>query len=306
MEVLRVPPYPLSASWTLPIPNYEYIVYIEDLVDHSVEQSSITSDSNGKVIYEIPLTKVQFDRDFLIRFYDAEFEHILFEDNLSILRPYVDPSELGTTASEIAEYKTLELVARSIIDTYVGDGFYNHKMVINGVGQGTDYFPIWHDANRVLKVYENNVLVYDYENPNMYDYTYALLLDNSAIYRIENAEADLMRDRLEQSPNRVMTSQGDLGYIGFRTGDFPQGFDYTIVLDVGYRALPADVVVGTRMLIDDIKCGKLDYYKRYVTSYNTDQFKIQFDKSVMGGTGNMVVDKILDKYVKLITKPGVL
>ena len=89
-----------------------------------------------------------------------------FEDNLSILRPYVDPSELGTTASEIAEYKTLELVARSIIDTYVGDGFYNHKMVINGVGQGTDYFPIRHDANRVLKVYENNVLVYDYENPN--------------------------------------------------------------------------------------------------------------------------------------------
>lgn len=306
MEVLRVPPYPLSASWTLPIPNYEYIVYVEDLVDHSVEQSLITSDSNGKVVYEIPLTKVQFDRDFLIRFYDAEFEHILFEDNLSILRPYVDPSELGTTASEISEYKTLELVARSIIDTYVGDGFYNHKMVINGVGQGTDYFPIWHDANRVLKVYENNVLVYDYENPSMYDYTYALLLDNSAIYRVENAEANLMRDRLEQSPNRVMTSQGDLGYVGFRTGDFPRGFDYTIVLDVGYRALPPDVVIGTKMLIEDIKCGKLDYYKRYVTSYNTDQFKIQFDKSVMAGTGNMVVDKILDKYVKLITKPGVL
>ena len=60
------------------------------------------------------------------------------------------------------------------------------------------------------------------------------------------------------------------------------------------------------MLIEDIKCGKLDYYTRYISAYNTDQFRIQFDKSMMAGTGNMIVDRILDKYVKTITKPGVL
>lgn len=306
MEVLRVPPYPLTTVWNLPLANYEYIVYLEDLVDHSVEEVNIFSDANGKLVYELPLSKVQFDRDFLIRFYDTEHEHILDESNLTIIRPYVNPLDMGTTASEINEYKMYELIARSIIDTYVGDGFYNHKLVINTSGNGADYFPIWHDANKVLKVYENNVLVYDIENPESYEYEYAILLDNSAIYKVEKINADKLTNRIEFNFPKMKTAHGDLGYVGYAPGDFPVGFDYTFILDVGYRAVPADVEVATKMLIEDIKCGKLDYYKRYISSYNTDQFRIQFDKSITGGTGNMLVDRILDKYVKTITKPGVL
>lgn len=305
MEVLRVPPYPITTTWTLPLANYEYIVYIEDLVDHSIEETNIFSDANSKLEYILPLTKVQFDRQFLIRFYDTEHEHILYEENLDIVRPYVDPSTLGTTASEIAEYKMYELIARSLMDTYVEDGFYNHKLVMNAVGQGTDYFPLWHDANRVLKVYENNELVYDIDFPEDYDYSYKILLDNSAIYRVENINADTERNRFENTPVRIPKGSGDLGY-GWKGVDFPFGFDYTIILDVGYRAIPPDVEAATKMLIEDIKCGKLDYYKRYMTAYNTDQFRIQFDKSMMDGTGNMVVDKVLEKYVKKITRPGVL
>jgi hypothetical protein len=60
------------------------------------------------------------------------------------------------------------------------------------------------------------------------------------------------------------------------------------------------------MLIEDIKCGKLDYYKRYVTSYSTDQFKLQFDKAMLNGTGNILVDKIIDKYITDYKRPGVL
>jgi hypothetical protein len=50
----------------------------------------------------------------------------------------------------------------------------------------------------------------------------------------------------------------------------------------------------------------MEYYKRYITSYNTDQFKIQFDKKMLEGTGNIIVDKILGKYVQTITRFGVL
>lgn len=306
MEVLRVPPYPLTTTWTLPIANYSYIVYVEDLVDHSYEEVTLSSDANGKLIYEIPLAKVQFDRNFLIRFYDSEHEHILFEDNLNIVRPYVNANEYSTTASEIEDYKLHELIARSIIDTYVGDGFYNHKLVINGVGQGLDYFPLWHESNRVLKVYENNILIYDVEDPTAYDFSYEILLDNSAIYRTERSTASDQRNRMEYNPTKIFGGSGDLGSVGYRIGDFPKGSDYTIVMDVGYKVVPTDVVAASKMLIEDIKCGKLDYYKRYITSYNTDQYKIQFDKAILDGTGNMIVDKILDKYKKSITKPGIL
>jgi hypothetical protein len=60
------------------------------------------------------------------------------------------------------------------------------------------------------------------------------------------------------------------------------------------------------MLINDIKCGKLDYYKRYVKMYSTEQFKIEYDKRLLDGTGNILVDKILDKYRNNIVKPGIL
>ena len=303
MEIMRVPPYPLTTTWNLPIANYTYVQYVEDLIDHSVVETEVTSDANGVVEYVLPLEKVQFDRKFLMRFYDTEHEHILYEENLDVIRPYVDPSKLGTTASEIAEYQMLELVARSLIDTYVNDGFYNHKQIVQTVGQGTDYFSLWDDTNRVLKAYENNVLVYDIDTPddNMYDYI--VTLDNSAIQRVVNDNYN----RAESTPGTYLPAYGDLGNVGSsRTVDFPKGYDYTFILDTGFKAIPADVEYATKVLIEDLKCGKLDYYKRYVTGYNTDQFRIQFDKSVLDGTGNMLVDKILDKYVMTIVKPGIL
>lgn len=302
MEVPRIPPYPIITTWTLPLPNYEYIVYVEDLIDHSIEETHMFSDSNSIIYYELPLEKVQFDRRFLIRFYDTEHEHILYEENLDVIRPYVNPANLGTTASEILEYKMLELVARSIIDSQIVDGFYNEKHIVQTVGLGTDYFPVWEDLNRVLKVYENNQLVYDVEDTTVGDYKYVVTLDNSSVQRVEMDTYN----RSEGKPITLPVSPGNLAFYGYAGVAFPMGYDYTLVLDIGYKAVPPDIEYATTLLIEDLKCGRLDYYKRYVTSYSTDQFKIQFDKTILDGTGNMIVDKILIKYQKNITKIGII
>ena len=87
---------------------------------------------------------------------------------------------------------------------------------------------------------------------------------------------------------------------------FPEGVDCIFLLETGYKVVPSDITDAIKMLIDDIKCGKLDYYKRYVKNYSTDQFKIEYDKRMIDGTGNILVDKILDKYVETIIRPGVL
>jgi hypothetical protein len=302
MEILRVPPFPLTTTWSLPDANYAYILYVEDLVDHSIEETTITSDENGVVSYTLPLTKVQFDRQFLVRFYDAEHEHIIYEENLDIIRPYVDPKKLGTTPSEIEEYKMYELIARSIIDTVTDDGFYNHKSIYQTQGNGLDYMPIWKDANRVLKVYHNNVLVFDIDTPETNTFTYKVTLDNSAIVKEVTGPTNIIGYNTPSLP----IGSGDLIWDARNYGTFLKGQDYLFVLDEGYRAIPPDVEAATKMLIEDIKCGKLDYYKRYVNSYQTDQFTIQFNQAMMEGTGNSVVDKILSKYEKTIKKIGVL
>lgn len=301
MEVLRVPPYPVITTWDVPLANTDYIIYIEDLVDHSIQTAPATSNSDSQVIYTIPHSQLQFDRRFLFKIINLQGKDIL-SDNLDIIRPYVNANKIGTTASEIAEYRMLELVSRSIIDTIIPNGFYNHKKIIQAVGQGTDYFPLWHDANGILKVYENNVLVYDIEDQENNIYDFKITLDNSAIQRVIVEPYN----RSEQAPPNVPIARGDLGYYGYRSVGFPAGYDYTFVVSTGYLTIPSDVEYATQTLMEDIKCGKLDYYKRYVTAYNTDQFRIQFDKSMFGGTGNLLVDKILDKYANTILKPGLI
>jgi hypothetical protein len=301
MEVLRVPPYPIITKWDVPLANTDYVIYIEDLVDHSIQTFPATSNADSQIIYTIPQSQLEFDRRFLFKVVNLQGKTVL-NDNLDIIRPYVNANKLSTNASEVAEYRMLELVSRAIIDTIIPNGFYNHKQIIQAVGQGTDYFPLWHDANRILKVYENNVLVYDIENQENNIYDFIITLDNSAIQRVI-AEP---YNRSEQSPPNVIVARGDLGYYGFQSVGFPAGYDYTFVVSTGYLTIPSDVEYATQTLMEDIKCGRLDYYKRYVTNYNTDQFRIQFDKSLFDGTGNLLVDKILDKYANTILKPGII
>ena len=380
MEILRVPPYPITTKWDVPAANTAYTVYVQDLVDHSSETTTLTSDANKQISYVLPRSKVQFDRDFLFQVKDSTGE-VVIDDNLTIYRPYVNPNILATTAADIAEYKSWEIVARSIMDQYlVNADFYNHKLVIVKEGQGGDYFPIWHPVNKVLKVYENNVLVFNGEDvaitlatqtptissgtvtlttatahgfeigdavrisgvvptgytgifvvtavptpttfsfansttgnlstagtvTRIWEYEYKTLLDNSAIARVEANEP---YNRMQSTLPKIPSAYGDLAYhSGKRNGyvAFPEGFDYTFILDAGYKTIPADVEKAARILVEELKCGNNDYYKRFVTQYSTDQFDIRFAPQFLEGTGNMLVDKILNNYKGSNFKPSIL
>jgi hypothetical protein len=380
MEVLRVPPYPITTKWDVPAANTAYSVYVQDLVDHSSETSTLTSDANKQISYILPRSKVQFDRDFLFQVKDSSGE-IVVDDNLTVYRPYVNPNNLATTAQEIAEYKNWEIIARSIMDDYLDSSdFYNHKLVIVKEGQGGDYFPIWHNVNKVLKVYENNVLIYNGEDvpitlptqtptissgtvtlttatahgfevgdfvtisavvPTGYngrfsvtavptatsfsfansttgnistagtvlrtwEYEYKTLLDNSAIARVE---ANGVYNRNQSTPLRLPSASGDLAAYSGATANyvaFPEGFDYTFVLDAGYKTIPPDVERAAQILTEELKCGNNDYYKRFVTQYSTEQFDIKFAPQFLEGTGNMLVDKILNNYKGNTFKPAIL
>lgn len=296
MQVLRVPPYNLNVTLDVASANIAYNYVIVDLADSSETTGTATSNATKEIL--IPLSSK----------YDTQYKITVGANDtyVDVVRPYINPNTKGSTATEINEYKNYELIARSLIDTYIKDGFYNKKIIINTSGNGSDYFPVWQNANKVLKVYENSLLVYDCDNEEDYEIEYRLLADKSAIYKIDIATASEQRNRMEHDITKIATAHGDLGHVAYVPTDFPKGVDYDFVLDVGHLKVPSDVEVATDMLIEDIKCGKLDYYKRYIKSYNTDQFRIQFDKGIVYGTGNLLVDKILEKYITSITKPGVL
>jgi hypothetical protein len=304
MEILRVPPYDdIIVNYTVPTGYTEVDIFarVTDMADLSVQVLEFLESSADDVL-DIALPG-RYDNNYRVEIYTIdEVEELLHEEFYELIRPYVDPNTLGTTASEIAEYKILELVARSMIDTFVPEGFYNKKITVIGTGSGSDYLPLWERVYRVFKVYENNELVYDRSTPDLNEYEYVITADKTAIQKVYAGQIN----RYESTPGNLPVGRGDLGYYGFERIGFPQGYDYSFVVDHGYLKVPDDVEYATKLLIEDLKCGKLDYYKRYITSYNTDQFRIQFDKAMLSGTGNFLVDKILDKYVKTIVKPGIV
>lgn len=292
MEILRVPPYQVEAVLEVGLPAAEYEYTIQDMADHSLLAGTVTSSSQAKVTISLPS---QYDNQYIVTV-DGE-DHII-----DVVRPYVDPNTKGTTASEVAEYKKHEELARAIIDSVVLDGFYYSKKTYETVGLGADILPIWPDLKEIIAIYENNALVFDAANAEDYTVQYELTKDK---FGIQQKESGII-NRSESAPNMLPAGGSDMLDLNFVYRGFPKGFDYAIVGAFGYKKLPADIVRAAELLIEDLACGKLDYYKRYISDYNTDQFKIKFDAGVFEGTGNILVDKILSKYNKSIRTIGVL
>jgi hypothetical protein len=292
MEVLRVPPYDTTVDIQVDEASTDYPVIVRDMVDLSFTTATITSDADGILNVDLPS---KYDGEYEVQVYDNEYYY-------SVVRPYVNPNTKGTTKSEIADYARNEEIARAIIDSVIDDGFYYRKQVIETSGVGADYLPLWIDAKKILKVHENNTLVYDAANPDNYERTFEITADGTAIQQYYSGTIN----RNQGASIIIPISAADTNAIDYYYRGFPKTFDYTIIVESGYKMIPQDIVRAAELLTDDIACGRLEYYKRYATSYNTDQFKIQFDKQAFEGTGNIVVDKILSKYARSIKTLGVL
>ena len=292
MEILRVPPYDTTVDITVDQASTDYPVIVRDLADLSISTSTVTSDIDGILNVELPS---KYDGIYEVQIYDDEHYY-------QVVRPYVDPNTKGETASEISEYKKNEQVARAIIDSVISQGFYYEKKIIETSGLGADYLPLWIDAKRVLKVYENNQLVYDSSDEEAYERTFEITADATAIQQYYSGTIN----RNQGASTIIPLAASDTNVIDYYYRGFPKTFDYTIVVESGYKMIPPDIVRATELLVEDLACGKLEYYKRYASSYNTDQFKIQFDRGMFEGTGNIIVDKILSKHAKAIQTLGVL
>jgi hypothetical protein len=303
MEILRVPPYLNVSFEALTVPagftNATVSIVVTDLADLSETITSAQVSTGQKVSVSLPGL---YDSSYRVQVLTSESVP-LADETVELVRPYVDPSSQGDLPSEISAYAEKEELARAVIDSIVPDGFYLKKTVLEITGLGLDYLPIWVDAKKILKVYENNVLVFDAESPET----------SRTLYRISDDKTAIIEDyvgtfnRREGAPQELPASPSDyvdLAYFGSR--GFPHTYDYRVVLEYGVYAVPSDIARATLLLIEDIECGKLEYYKRYVSAYNTDQFRIQFDRQSFEGTGNLIVDKILSKYIKSIRKIGVL
>jgi hypothetical protein len=334
MQILRLPPYPLTISYDVPLPNTDYILVINESTRNVNDiTETIVSTSASKLEYTLPDQFNSYDESYYLAIFEAVYStgsenpepgDIVVEDNLEIMRPYVNPTTLARTngsgtATEINEYIKYEALARAIIDSIVPGGFYYERSWYEVNGNGTDYLAIWDRVYKILKAYENNELVWDstQDPAALYEWNYLLTKDKTAIIKEWNQQTTDSYVRAVGTPKGVPLGESDSIYL-YDTEDspvtlavaagvtFPITFNYLFSLETGYKVVPYDIQDAITMLIDDIKCGRMEYHKRYILDYSTDQYKIKIDKSALDGTGNILVDRILEKYITNFGTPGVL
>jgi hypothetical protein len=292
MEILRLPSATPKAVIDVGEPNTEYEYTVLDLSDGSRVSEKSTSDPNSKV-------EIFFSSE-----YDGEYRVTIdgMEEFFTVVRPYVDPNTLAGTQQDIAKFTKHEEIVRAIIDSVIAEGFYYRKKVVETIGLGADYLPVWINAQKLVQIYENNVLLFDSNHPENYSIKYGLSDDKTAITILFEEQIN----KAESAPLQFPQAVSDLWDMKFGYRGFPKSFDYTLHLEYGYKRVPSDIKRAAELLIEDLDCGKLEYIERYVKEYQTDQYKIKFDDRVFEGTGNMIADKILSKYAKAIRNIGVL
>jgi hypothetical protein len=270
MQILRLPPYPLTISYDVPLPNTDYILVINESARNVNDVTeSIVSTAGSKLEYTLPDQFNSYDESYYLAIYeDVEGlpGDIVVEDNLEIMRPYVNPTKLAqslgfTTATEIAQYLQYEGLARAIIDSIVPGGFYYERSWYETNGNGTDYLGIWDRVYKILKAYENNELVWDTDDDPqaLGQWNYLLTKDKTAIIKEWNQQMTDSYIRAVGTPKGVPLGESDSIYL-YDTEDstvtlavapgvtFPVTFNYLFSLETGYKVVPYDIQDAITML----------------------------------------------------------
>lgn len=338
MEITRLQPFPLVLTHTGFDPNTDYVLSILD--DHATDLVEIvtTSDSDGAITVPLPDYFSRYDDEYRGEIYvqdgvDGEGNPVrgdlIWIDTITIMRPYVDPDQLAQTEEDQADAKMYEAVARAIINSITG-GFMYKRETIETVGLGNDYLALPFRLNKIVKVYENDILVYDSE-PTDPDWQntreYYITPDKGAIsvmipgttgynrrqskppYKVKGASDSFTLYNTNDSPNYSEWVAYDTKMFADGAGGspmFPSGWDYVVIVEAGWPVIPQDIKQATMLIVNDLKCNNIPYINSYIKDYESDQFTLKFDDRVFKDTGNRIADKILSAYVRPIYRLGVL
>lgn len=337
MEITRLQPFPLTLSQTGFEPNTDYVLAIMD--DHAVDlvEITVTSDEDGAISITLPSYFARYDDEYRGEIYlqDGEDEDgfpirgdLVWVDTITIMRPYVNPDLLAETEEDQADAMMYEDIARAIINSITG-GFMYKREVFETTGLGADYLAIPYRLNKIIKVYENGVLVFDAESddPDWRNVReYYISPDKSAITVSVPTTSGINRNQSKRvagrygssdsfthyntndSPNFSETVYDTKTFVDMtgNTSMFPEGWDYTIIVEAGWPIIPEDIKKATMLLVNDLRCSNLPYANAYIAEYKSDQFSFKLDDGVFTKTGNRIADKILSAYVRPIYRLGVL
>ena len=299
MIIRRVPGAVYETSFNLA--GNLYVVIEETIGDSPYQQLTAYATETDALVVDLS-DFADYDRVLTVSVYNGDGK-LLEEQSIEIIRPYaVYDSESGLTEEEFYEQ---EAIARTLIDTVTG-GFYRTRRMVSYESPGGDFLALYGGIVKIHGAWLNGYKVYDAANPNSRSW-FRISPDRASIiidgYGNRRAGNDVNR-RWSPSDYLGWTYESWTDHKSYDGGSFGYSNDYLFDVEVGYRAVPSDIALATRMLIDGGQCSD-EYLNKWIIEYDTDQYRIKYDKSAFTGTGNRGVDMILAKYTNTGGRIGV-
>lgn len=281
MEVLRINGSVPTVSFSDLVPSGVYTIEYSDLLTDETFSASASANGSGDITFTLDNKYISYDGNLEARVLDTYDEEVIVT-NIDVLRPYCDIYSLATELGKtVAQVKEMERIARYIVDSETFGGFKFVRKEKEVVGMGSDYLVIDEKIYKLYKLYENLELVYDVNAQN-----------NDQEFEISKDKTSIVLTQTETNRvnyNRVWRDR----YLDV---DFADGFEYLVDADFGWKVIPQDIQEATRLLVGDISSDNMRYVNKYIESFDNDDFKIKFAKNFNASTGNLVVDRILQKY----------
>lgn len=259
--------------------------------------SIIDSDYEGDYQYELPSSATSSDRVLKATWsYTKNSKTISEVEYIYVSTPYatVDEiiSELGfSSRPEDPNYfpyekiTSAERAARMIIDNELGFSMGKKSKVVSAFGSGADVLVLPERAISFDSITENDKLVIDIsDNYNDFGYDVEITETNYGIRIIPN------------TPGDDISEEEYYDILNLRSGQFRDGYRYDINGVFGWPYVPVEIKQCVFLLVNDLLCSDSIWRTKYVKKINSGQMSVEISSLAFNGTGNALVDSILQKF----------
>lgn len=185
-----------------------------------------------------------------------------------------------------------EQIARMQINNYTSQNFGKRYGSQEMFAVGSDALELTEKMTSLYKIYGNGVLI----------------IDNSATPGTSTSSAgyNIANWNVELTPTgkaiRIITNSWDVRYDNqvdptiLYYGQFRKNERYAVEGYIGYEYVPQDIKLSTMMLAGDLLSQDAAWRNKYLTQVKISETQFTIGKGAFNGTGNVIVDSILDSY----------
>ena len=307
IEYLRSDNNDLDITFTAASGITSVVFEIYDLDTNEFVQAG-TAASGASQVFTANLTEdsVAYDRNVKIEWVSSTASGASTTINYaSIIRPYVTATRIRALAdiSSTITDSTLEKYekrARNFINATTGMSFYKEKDTVVVYGNNSDVLTLRDPIIRIDYIYEDDILMYDAVSTasfNKFDYDLEPSVSKRRIKAVggeNSASAKTITD------DRHIMEFPDMVVIPY-DGIFKKDYAYKIVGVFGYNYIPSNIELATALIVEDYLCNDWSVRNKNVESMKTDSYEYKYASGFAGGSGNLLVDKLLSEYTSQIT-----